>query len=224
MVCDKIRTVIEVVTFSPEFKITYDLLAPSLQARFVKLQSDITNLKAIVTDNTKQAKINIANSKQNADDIAALKKYIDDMIANIISKLNPYLYLPDGTGEGMNYAYRTGLYGQLIKVDKPFQRAFPHEDFIGLAYLIPKGVSASSVASECANSITGVYNLVYDVNTGTLYTYNGGWNVVSSINSNADESNQTYSVRIIFSRTFIFDNHTKYFYFFYSPQKYIRLL
>src|SRR5574343_304271 len=77
-------------------KINWDLLAPSLQARFNEIQSKIDQNSNTIAKNKANIEINWEHTQKNTEDIKTLRKYIDDSIAKVEQSLLQFLHLPPG--------------------------------------------------------------------------------------------------------------------------------
>nr|DAS35953.1 MAG TPA: hypothetical protein [Caudoviricetes sp.] len=128
--------------FDTERKIIWELLSPSLQAKFNqmslfcdKINKDIDFFKSYAS-RAIQDSIN-----KTAQDIEALKKLAEDMIKALQDKLAKLLNMGEGedaTGDGIFYAYKYGKYGEFLKVDKRGKRILPR------AIIIKSSISNAS--------------------------------------------------------------------------------
>lgn len=211
-----------------EYKITWDLLCPSLQARFKYLQ-DYYNV------NEKQLSINNAacnSNKGKLDDTAKKIKDLEDYIDNILDGIrkqiddlsNTGANMPPGTGTGIDYALKNGRYGQLIKLNQQYQKAVPSNEVFAIR------VCPSKSVSKLGNPGSNVKNQrVYCPDDQSYHEYRNGRWVQTLPNTGGREVTTTISsaksdTALQFYRVFFFDNVNKALYYFWNPTTFTRVI
>jgi hypothetical protein len=200
-------------------KICWDLLAPSLQARFNAIQALIDLNSQMILKNQTDIANNWTNTLRNTDDIKNLKKYIDESINKIEADLLKYIHLPPGTSSGIGYAYNNGTYGELLKLDKKYQRIIPCPDFRNVGYIFRPGDTIEKITKAIP-----MQKSLYDPMSGIWYVANqSNYQAAYSIADDPNNVGKNYLL-LLMTRTYIFEEITQFLYFFYSPAKFVRVM
>ena len=211
-----------------EFKITWDLLCPSLQARFKYLQDYYNVNERQLSINNNAYNSNKSKVDDNEAKIKALEEYIDGIISSIRKQIDDIssstANLPPGTGTGIEYALKNGRYGQLIKLNKQYQKAVPSNEVFAIR------VCPSTSVSKLGNPGTNPKNMkVYCPDDQSYHEYRNGKWVQTLPNTGGREVTTTISsaksdTARQFYRVFFFDNMNKALYYFWNPTTFTRVI
>lgn len=211
-----------------EYKITWDLLCPSLQARFKYLQDYYNVNERQLSINNAAYNINKGKLDDTANDVKNLEDYIDTILDGIRKQID-YLSstganMPPGTGTGIDYALKNGRYGQLIKLNQQYQKAVPSNEVFAIR------VCPSKSVSKLGNPGSNVKNQrIYCPDDQSYHEYRNGRWVQTLPNTGGKEVTTTIlsaksDTALQFYRSFFFDNKNKALYYFWNPTTFTRII
>ena len=195
------------------YKWTWDLVSPSLKAKFQYLY----NLEMVNRANALANSARIPGLKsdiqQRLNDLQNLRQKILREKQSTSNAIDNYTGV-EGRGEGIDYAYRTGKYAQILKASVPeYNKVIPHDDLT--LFRIASNKNDSKLTSPKSqyneNDTLGVAT-----DTGKFYKRNG-----SSYSEYTDYELPEDMIGLY--RTFILDPEDNSFYYFWNPWKWVYL-
>lgn len=199
-----------------ERKVRYELLAPSLQAKFTSMAATFSKINAVIKEISSNQSVKDAIKKNN-DTIETLRELyksnktaLENKITSVTSSGSGSITGP--TERGIFYAYRTISDGGKLKLNKDKKRL--EGDILLHIVVLTTGSISNIQTSSLPNDA-----LVYNTSTKDIYKIvNGSATLVSK---NTDEYNDL--VFKVFTRNFVHDPITKKMYYFWSPTVYTRM-
>lgn len=201
-----------------ERKIRYELLAPSLQAKFTAMDTMFSKINTIV----KEISENMSTKdkiKKIEDDITVLKTLYENTKSSLDDKFNETLsgaevVNSDGTVNvpGIFFAYKNSKPKSTLKLNKDKKRL---EGINIMHYAV---IANGNVSNIQANSLPSD-SIVYDTTNKKIYKVASG--TLSAITNGSEED---INIRFkILTRNFVHDPITKKMYYFWSPTVYTRI-
>jgi hypothetical protein len=199
-----------------ERKVRYELLAPSLQAKFTSMAATFSKINTIIKEISSNQSVKDAIKKNN-DTLETLRELyksnkiaLENKITSVTSGGSGSITGP--TERGIFYAYRTVSDGGKLKLNKDKKRL--EGDILLHIVVLTTGSISNIQTSSLPNDA-----MVYNTSTKDIYKIvNGSASIVSK---NTDEYNDL--VFKVFTRNFVHDPITKKMYYFWSPTVYTRI-
>lgn len=199
-----------------ERKVRYELLAPSLQAKFTSMAATFSKINTIIKEIPSNQSVKDAIKKNN-DTLETLRELyksnkiaLENKITSVTSGGSGFITGP--TERGIFYAYRTVSDGGKLKLNKDKKRL--EGDILLHIVVLTTGSISNIQTSSLPNDA-----MVYNTSTKDIYKIvNGSASIVSK---NTDEYNDL--VFKVFTRNFVHDPITKKMYYFWSPTVYTRI-
>lgn len=199
-----------------ERKVRYELLAPSLQAKFTSMAATFSKINTMIKEISSNQSVK-DTIKKNNDTLETLRELyksnktaLENKIASVTSGGSGSITGP--TERGIFYAYRTVNDGSKLKLNKDKKRL--EGDILLHIVALTTGSISSIQTSSLPND-----SMVYNTSTKDIYKIvNGSATLVSK---NTDEYNDL--VFKVFTRNFVHDHITKKMYYFWSPTVYTRM-
>lgn len=199
-----------------ERKVRYELLAPSLQAKFTSMAATFSKINAVIKEISSNQSVKDAIKKNN-DTIETLRELyksnktaLENKIASVTSGGSGSITGP--TERGIFYAYRTVSDGSKLKLNKDKKRL--EGDILLHIVVLTTGNISSIQTSSLPNDA-----MVYNTSTKDIYKIVNG--SVTLVSKNTDEYNDL--IFKVFTRNFVHDPITKKMYYFWSPTVYTRM-
>lgn len=199
-----------------ERKVRYELLAPSLQAKFTSMAATFSKINAVIKEisSNQSVKDVIKNNNDTLEILRELyksnKTALENKITSVTSGGSGSITGP--TERGIFYAYRTVSDGGKLKLNKDKKRL--EGDILLHIVVLTTGSISNIQTSSLPNDA-----MVYNTSTKDIYKIvNGSATLVSK---NTDEYNDL--VFKVFTRNFVHDPITKKMYYFWSPTVYTRI-
>lgn len=199
-----------------ERKVRYELLAPSLQAKFTSMAATFSKINSVIKEISSNQSVKDAIKKNN-DTLETLRELyksnkiaLENKITSVTSGGSGSITGP--TERGIFYAYKTVSDGGKLKLNKDKKRL--EVDILLHIVVLTTGSISNIQTSSLPNDA-----LVYNTSTKDIYKIvNGSASIVSK---NTDEYNDL--VFKVFTRNFVHDPITKKMYYFWSPTVYTRM-
>ena len=199
-----------------ERKVRYELLAPSLQAKFTSMAATFSKINTVIKEisNNQSVKDTIKKNNDTLETLRELyksnKAALENKIASVTSGGSGSITGP--TERGIFYAYRTVSDGSKLKLNKDKKRL--EGDILLHIVVLTTGSISSIQTSSLPNDA-----MIYNTSTKDIYKImNGSATLVSK---NTDEYNDL--VFKVFTRNFVHNPITKKMYYFWSPTVYTRM-
>ena len=122
------------MSYSREWNIRWEQLAPDFQAKFKWIQDTIDGTRAIIDKNSKDISELETLMASFFSEYEKVEELLDKTIKELEKKIeNKVIHLPDKTDQGFDKLWEDGFYGQLAKIDG--HSLFPSDDFQFLNFL-----------------------------------------------------------------------------------------